>query len=555
MVPVAYPASQAANRPVGEIVRMGNLRRRARRFVPVLALVLAATVAVPSSATADDLTGLTDGAGDRRERPECGPRDRPEAGTQGAVPLRDQVSGRSRDGYWCNLRWVGGSRLGGAGGDTQMTWYGTCAYRVVAAQGAASDGVAVVDVRDPAHPRHVRTLRQPEWAGKGNVLGVHEGVIASERSGLLVVPAGHTISTYDVSRDCTRPRLLSTYDTGRGVDPIQQSGLADGFHSGKLSPDGTFFYGTTTGVMGFLAPVGPCLTIVDLIDPVRPRTVARWGDSFPCHDLGFDPTGQRAFVGTYQPLVGHPAAVAGVFTPAAALPKLLTGMAVLDVGDVAARKPGARPVRVGRLAGADQHTQTYARIGGRDHVIGAEEASCPGGNGRIVDVGDPARPRQVAKITLGVNRPAGCAHTFLEGERQSNLLLYMSHYVSVDDPEDATLAFFSWYASGLRVFDIRDPANPVEVAYFNPPVGPTGDRLHDSTTTYPRYVPETGQIWVGSAVNAFWVVELDPSLRPEALRGQGPVRWSRQARAAGPTAAFLAQPVRSSAPLSCAIVR
>ncbi len=48
-----------------------------------------------------------------RPGPTAGPDDRPEAGTQAAVPLLDQASGRSRDGYWCNLRWVGGSRLGG----------------------------------------------------------------------------------------------------------------------------------------------------------------------------------------------------------------------------------------------------------------------------------------------------------------------------------------------------------------------------------------------------------------------------------------------------------
>lgn len=489
-------------------------------------------------------------------RPVCGAADRPEPGPSGVVPVADQLSGRSRDGYWCNLRWVGGTRLGGVGGDTQMTWYGRCAYRVIPAGGAASDGVAVIDVGDPANPVQRGVLREPQWAGQGGVLNVHEGIHASERSGLLVVPVGRFLSVYDVRADCTRPVLRSTFDTGSSSDPMSQLGLNSGFHGGQLSPDGTFFYGTTAGLEGFVAPFGPCLTVVDLLDPDHPRVVTRWGVDFPCHDLGFDLTGNRAFVGTYAPVVGHPSAVVAAFTPLAAPSKLLTGVTVVDTSEIQARRPGGRVVKLGFLGGGRQHTETFARIDGRDYVIGAEEASCPNGNGRIVDVSDPARPVHVADLELGANRLAGCPATFAETSRVENLLLSTSHYVSVDDPEDASLAFFSWYTSGLRVFDIRDPAHPVEVAYFNPPVGPATTQVHDSTTTYPRYVPETGQIWVGSGVNAFWVVELAPELRPEALRGRGPVAWSPVAAAnRGPGRGLLEVEVRPNAtPLYCTLL-
>jgi hypothetical protein len=518
--------------------------------VVVLALTLGIT-AVPAADAAP-------GAGPAG-RPACGQQDRPEPRVDGQVPLTDQLDGRSRAGYSCNLRWVGGTRLGGVGGDTQMAWFGECAFRAVAGNGA-SDGVAAIDVRDPAHPRQTALLREPQWAGQGGILNVHEGVHASEASGLLVVPVGRFVSTYDVRTDCRHPKRLSTFDTGlpggkQGADVLSQADLSSGFHSGKLSPDGTFFYGTTTGYQGFIAPLGPCLTVVDLLDPAHPKVVTRWGGGFPCHDLGFDLTGNRAYVGTYGPAVGHASAVVGAFTPVGLASKALTGLTVLDTSELQARKPGGRIVRLGGLNGGDQHTETYARINGRPYVIGAEEATCPNGNGRIVDVSDPALPVQVSKITVGVNRPAGCAATVLEHDRASNLLLYTSHYVSVDDPTNATLAFFSWYASGLRVFDIRDPRHPREIAYFNPPVGAGGAGVHDSTTTYPRYVPATGQIWVGSATNAFWVVELDPALRPEALRATAPTparpRWSSAARAGSPDAVFLAQRVAASAPGYC----
>jgi hypothetical protein len=522
----------------------------------LVAVVLGALVAVLGGVPIAR-AGVRDAIGNAGlPRPVCGPGDRPEPGLSGQVPIKDQLSGRSRDGYSCNLRWIGGTRLDGLGGDTQMTWYGPCAYRVVPANGAASDGVAVIDVRDPANPVMTTLLREPQWAGQGILLNVHEGVHASEASGLLVVPAGRIISVYDLRADCTQPVLRSTLDTGPGSNPASQLGLDTGFHSGQLSPDGTFFYGTTAGLESFVAPFGPCLTIVDLIDPAHPKVVARWGEDFPCHDLGFDLTGNRAFVGTYKSVVGHPSAVVGAFVPVGAPSKLLTGVTVIDTSEIQARRPGARIVDLGFLGGGRQHTETYARINGRDYVIGAEEASCPNGNGRIVDVSDPARPKQVANLELGANKPAGCLSTLAETSRSENLLLSTSHYVSVDDPSNATLAFFSWYTSGLRVFDIRDPAHPVEVAYFNPPVGPSGSQLHDSTTTYPRYMPETGQIWVGSGVNAFWVVELAPELRPEALRGRGPVAWSPAASpGARPDPELLRIEVRpNNAALYCTLV-
>ena|SRR5688572_27155631 len=102
----------------------------------------------------------------------------------------------------------------------------------------------------------------------------------------------------------------------------------------------------------------------------------------------------------------------------------------------------------------------------------------------------------------------------------------MSHYVGVDDPNDASLLFVTWYASGLRVFDIRDPRHPREVAYYNPPVGEGASRTHDWSTTHPRYDPRTGQVWFGSKVNGFNVVELHPSLRPRKKGQPISAGWS-----------------------------
>jgi hypothetical protein len=461
------------------------------------------------------LVCLTAGVGAGASPPSgptgCRPGDRPETGISGQVPFADQLSGRSTEGYSCNLSLVAATDLG-SGGDTQMTWYGECAYRSVPANGG--DAVAVVDLSTPSDPQLVTVLHQAAWKGRGGVLGIHEGLHASPARGILVVPIGTMLSVYDIASSCRSPRLISNFTFPYPAEPFKGPAFQSaGIHSGKLSPDGTFYYATDIG-NGALSPTGPCLTIIDLADLVHPKLVMRWGEDFPCHDLDFNEDGTRAYVGFYAPLVGHPAAVVGAFTPAVAPAHLFGGLRILDTSRVQAREPAPEITILGELTGGRQHTETFTRIGDRAYVIAAEEGFCPGGTTRIVDVTDETHPIAVSEISLGVNRLPDCLLAQADRDAGKNLLLYMSHYISVDDPAAASLAFISWYSSGLRVFDVRDPTHPVEVAYFNPAVGAGSGRSHDSTTAYPRYRSETGEVWIGSGVNALSILELDASLRP-----------------------------------------
>ena len=72
-----------------------------------------------------------------------------------------------------------------------MTWYGNCAYQPVPKGDAASDGVAVLDVRTPAIPSSSASSARPAWAGRGGVLGIHEGIHVSQERGILAVPDRH----------------------------------------------------------------------------------------------------------------------------------------------------------------------------------------------------------------------------------------------------------------------------------------------------------------------------------------------------------------------------
>jgi hypothetical protein len=478
-----------------------------RRLLLVLALVLGLGGGLPSEAAAP-----TTAAG-----VPCSPGDRPETGVQGQVPLVDQLSGRSKEGYSCNLRMVGSNDIAGRGGDTQMTWYGDCAYR--STPGPGGDAVAVVDVRNPRSPKVVKLLQEKSWAGKGGTLGIHEGLMVNDKRALLVVPLGTGLWVYDV-RACRAPKLLGSFDFGLPPGDLLKNLPRgdDGIHSGKVSPDGTLYYATDLG-FGPGSPTGPCLTIVDLRDPRRMRLVTRFQADTPCHDLSLSPDGRTAYVGWYHSTYGHPAAVVGAFTPTAAATPF-SGLRVVDVSQVQAHRANPSLRVLSEITGGRQHTETVTQIKGRTYVIAGEEASCPGGNARIVDVTDPRHPVQVAELPLQVNQLANCA--FYRTDTTDGLLLYMSHYISVDDPQNASLVFITWYSSGLRVFDIRDPRHPREVAYLNPPVGPDAGVAHDSATTYVRYFPKTGQVWFGTGVRGFVVAELAPALRP----GKGAKRWS-----------------------------
>ncbi|MCU1600693.1 MAG: hypothetical protein JWO22_1402 [Frankiales bacterium] len=460
-------------------------------------LVLASALSVPAHAS---VPTTVDGV-------PCSTGSSPETGVQGQVPLADQLSGRSQLGYSCNLRVVGANDLAGRGGDTQMTWYGDCAYR----SAGGGNSVAVLDVRTPRSPRLVRFLAEPSWAGAGGTLGIHEGLTVSDQRGLLMVPLGTGLWAYDV-HDCTKPRLVGHFDFGLPPgDALKDLPHGDdGIHSGKLSPDGTLYYATDLG-FGPGSPTGPCLTIVDLRSPAHMRLVTRFQPDTPCHDLSLSPDGRTAYVGYYDPTYGHPSAVVGAFTPTASSHPF-SGLRIVDMTQVQAH--AARPLItvLSTLTGGRQHTETVTRIGRRTYVIAGEEAVCPGGNGRIVDVTDPRHPVETAELPLQINQLPNCAAS--RSDTTNDLLLYMSHYISVDNPANASLVFFTWYSSGLRVFDIHDPFHPREVAYLNVPVGQEASVSHDSATTYVRYLPRSGQVWFGTGIRGFVVAELAPNLRP-----------------------------------------
>src|SRR5581483_2871881 len=72
----------------------------------------------------------------------------------------------------------------------------------------------------------------------------------------------------------------------------------------------------------------------------------------------------------------------------------------------------------------------------------------------------------------------------------------------------------SMWNAGIRVFDVRNPANPTEVAYFNPgDVDPTASTQLDHAWGHIRYIARNGQIWFATADGGFWVVRIEGQVR------------------------------------------
>lgn len=434
----------------------------------------------------------------------CGAGASKETGLQGQVPRADRDSGRSAQGYRCNLERIG--QFQGEGASWVNQSYGDCAYLSTHAPSlASSPGVQVIDVRDPTAPKRAGALTSPAMTGTWETLKVHAG------RGLLAAvfapsPAGNGgafFDVYDIATDCTRPRLISST-----VLPV--SG-----HEGDFAPDGMTYWaaGAYTSV----------LSAIDVRDPASPRVLYTGRTGNGNHGFGFSPDGRRLYLAEAGRL-GSGALLTS--TPDDLLSP--NGLQIFDVSAVQDRRPSPQITQLGRLLWTDgaagQHTihVTYA---GRPYLVYVDELLS--GAARIIDIADETAPRIVSKLKLEIQMPER------EAVRRADttnpvLFGYDAHYCTVDRQTDPTTLACGYFASGVRVFDIRDPARPVELAYYNPPapVGKTvldlpssehaataGDMTTDWCSSPPRFVGAT--LWVTCQDSGFQVLRFTNGVYPQ----------------------------------------
>ena len=424
-------------------------------------------------------------------RATCGPGSDPEPGMQGRSAASDP--GRA-DGSRCNTEAVG--RFDAAGGYKVLRYVDKagheCAYfdtTLLFPTNAVNlskspTGVAVLDMSDPARPKRTASLLTPAMQTP------HESVVLNEKRGLIAAVMGNPIvlpgvvDIYDISKDCRTPELQSS-------TPLGYLGHESGF-----APDGNTFYSTSIGTGD--------VTALDVSDPKLPKIV--WRGRYESHGLTVSDDGNRAYVADSS------------------------GLIILDTSQIQARVANPQVREVSRLSWPTITIPQIAHpvtIRGRPYIVEVDEFSATQDGGfsahgvrvgaaRIIDIADETRPRVVSDIRLEVHQPENRAATADDPGTTSPVQGYAGHYCNVPQRQEPGIVACSFIASGLRVFDIRDPEEPRELAYFVAP--PSTDASPGESSNYamssPSFVPERREIWYSDGGSGFYNVRLSEGVWP-----------------------------------------
>jgi hypothetical protein len=434
----------------------------------------------------------------------CGPGSRPETGLQGRVSRTEHESGRAAEGYRCNAELVGSyvvptvyGTVGGfkveqytdASGRRCAYYDTTLTYPTNAGTGEA--GVNVMDMSDPTRPRVATRLTTPA------MLTPHESLVVSQQAGVMAAVAGNAalypgwVDVYDLKADCRAPVLKATL-------PLAVFG-----HESGMAPDGRTFYAASPGT--------PTITVIDLSNPALPVPLGVL--PFYSHGLSLSDDGNRAYL-------------AGVGLSGAACAYAIScdlpdtgqdwGLVILDVSDFQSRKANPQARVISRLAWSPisipQNALPFTRDG-KPYLLEIDEFSRASGVGaaRIIDIADETKPKVISDIRLEVHNAEHAATVAGDPGAQFIGQGYAAHYCNLPTRVNPDIVACSMIVSGLRVFDIRDPAKPKEIAYYNPPLQPRITPVLEASgyaLSSPSFVPERKEIWFSDIYSGFYVVRL-----------------------------------------------
>ena len=423
-------------------------------------------------------------------RADCGPGSHPEPGMQGRVPAG------STDGFTCNTELVG--REGKSGGfkvqrfvdkaGHECAFYDTTLLFPTNVQHLSDQptGVAVLDMADPSKPVRTDTLLTPAMQTP------HESLLVNEKRGLLAATMGNPvfypgfIDVYDLNDDCRHPALQSSL-------PVGLLGHESGF-----APDGNTFYATSISSGN--------VTAVDLTNPKVP--VILWTGNYRSHGLTISDDGNRAYVAAQE------------------------GLIILDVSEVQSRTPNPQ---VHELSTLRWDTITIPQVAhpvtidGKPYLVEIDEFSTEAsggplpasngprvGAGRIIDISDEKAPKVISDFRLEVHEPENRAEIANDPGAFSPAQGYGGHYCSVPQRNEPGIVACSFIVSGLRVFDIRDPYHPKELAYYVAPEGPpsSGDQPSNYAMSSPAFVPERREIWYSDGNTGFYAIRVAKGVWP-----------------------------------------
>lgn len=377
----------------------------------------------------------------------------------------------------------------------------------------AGNGIAVIDATDPAHPVFVSRLVPPVRTSSEDVVvftAVYGALAGRDIAAVGIQTCG--ANGYDLSIE----RGLQLFDVTDPAHPAEigfwdSECCARGVHELEVQhrPDlgRTFAYLSVPGsrdadpshVSGYKDEDGDGdFRLVDITDPTAPFQTTEWGiqdigGPFSA-GLGCEPDGNY----------GHSA------EPSADGKTVFfsywdSGFIRLDVTNP------ANAVFVGRTvypANADGQAHSSQWDEGRNLLFANDEDFCKTASSttekgygymRVYDYSNPAAPVQIGSYKTpnagGVVDPAGGDFSI-----HNNWLV-------------GTELYSSWYSDGVRIVDVSDPTNPVEVAYFVPPAGQNPIKpsmrsvLSNKTQVWGVVVDEaTGLIYASDMNSGLWIL-------------------------------------------------
>jgi hypothetical protein len=324
------------------------------------------------------------------------------------------------------------------------------------------DGTTILDISDPRNPRIVsRLMTSHPWSHShkvrvvGDLMVVNSEIEPGAGDRLQYPDGGFRI--YDI-KDKTAPKLLSFVKThARGVH--------------RFDLDESYAY-ISTEMDGF---VGNILVIYDIRNPHKPVEVSRWwmenqnaaaGD--PPHPRGRDHALHHAMRCGDQMYAGC----------------WFSGISIIDVSVI------ARPKTLSRYEYDPPHaepTHTFLKvpfpIGGRAIAVSTEEERPKRGP----DVGRPHAPLRTWDVTDPTRPKILCTYQLDEMAQpyHGDAVRFGTHQLREIVGPDCML-YVTWFAAGLRMIDIHDPAKPVEKGYFipQPTAGKTTPWTNDVATDH-----------------------------------------------------------------------
>jgi hypothetical protein len=141
------------------------------------------------------------------------------------------------------------------------------------------------------------------------------------------------------------------------------------------------------------------------------------------------------------------------------------------------------------------------------------------GAARIIDISDEQHPRVVSNLRLEVDQPTGHHQAVAAGDPGTidPAQGYAAHYCNVPQEVDPQIVACSFITSGLRVFDIRDPLRPREVAYFVAPPNKAPENGYNGSNfamSKPAFDPQNREIWYSDGGSGFYVLRVDNNVWP-----------------------------------------